>query len=267
MIYLGTLGRMVGIKCPSSQSVEPAPRYAFDQTIEGKIKARVRPIGRRTWSLGTSGATSPNEHSLLSQFAIGAWGTGPFWFLSADSLITNIMMPDESLCTPVHTDSLVSAGGPVKLSTDAWAGSSYQSADPAVAPLLLSRTAVPVTQGKKVTGSAWVRGTGAYVRLHWYGEGDAYLGLSIGNATSTPSVMTRVHVTGTPPAGAVSCRLLSSSALQVAQPAITWTDTLAEWGAGEGCSKAVVSTFSRDQVLAVQGNSFSNVSFTVTEVG
>ena len=265
-VYLGTLGRMIPIYSTPSAQLETEERYSFSTTLEGRRKAQVRPIGRRTWGLSAQFA-DPTEHSLLSQFANGAWGPGPFVFVPVDSVMTNLMTPDESLCIPTHTDSIVSAGGPVQLGSEGWSARSYQSADPGASPLLLSRTAVPVLPGKRVTGSAWVRGSGAYVRLHWYGEGDAYLGLSIGNATSTPSVMTRVQVTGTPPAGAVSCRLFSSSATQVTQPAVTWTDSLSEWGAGEGCPRAVVSAFSRDQVLAVQGNTYSNISFTVTEVG
>lgn len=263
MIYLGTLGRMVGVKCPSSQSVEPASRYGFDQTLEGRVKAQARPVGRRTWSLQLGEATTPQDHSTLSAFANGAWGPGPFVFVSADASVTNLLTPAQSVCDRSLVYGATLPGGPM-LCGDQWAAQSWM--DDPLNTIWFNRDSAPIWEGQTVTGSAWVLGAGARVQLQFYGpEGPmgVYQSDVWGNAVSP----VRSVLTMEAPAGATSVRLRAGGALRAAMPAITFTDTVQPWSDGQGCLKAVVSAFSRDQVLAVPGSTFSNVSFTVTEVG
>lgn len=270
MIYLGTLGRIVGIKCPSSQSVEPASRYVFEPTLEGKIKGQARPVGRRTWNLELSSATSPSEHSALSAFANGEWGIGPFIFVPVDAPHTNLLTPQASSCAET-TFATAKPGGPVNLGADGWAGASLTTptADPNGMYFGNSTELIPVLPGQPVTGSAWVQGAGARVRLNWYDMNGNYLSSFVASSNTATSTMARIHVIGTPPAGAAACRLLivGPAGMRAARPAVTWSNGLQPWADGQGCKKAVVSAFSRDQVLAVVGSTYSNVSFTVTEVG
>lgn len=267
MIYLGIPGRMVGIKCPAQQQVSFADRISTSTTLEGKVKAQIRPVGRRTWQASLSAASDPTDIGTVLGFLSGEWGAGPFWFVSADAPLINLMTPDESLCIPDATGATVSAGGPVQIDGVGWAGKSYQNSNPSGDPMLLSRTSIPVRHGSRVTGSAWVLGAGAFVRLHWYAADDSYLGLTLGAATTEASKMSRVHVTGTPPSGAATCRLLVSSALQVARPAVTWSDSVLPWGAGEGCPRAVLHGGSKDVTMAVADAVYGSISFTITEVG
>jgi len=271
MIYLGTLGRMVGIKCPSSQSVETAERYGFDQTLEGRVKAQAKPVGRRTWNLQLSQATTPQDHSALSAFANGAWGAGPFYFVPVDAPHTNLLSPAGASCMPgtaypVSSGGSVLEGGPVDLGADGWAARSWANAG-TVDFFLGYGEFIPVLPGQLITGSAWVQGAGASVRLRWYDSTGAYMSSSSIGSTGSAAGFTRVSVTESAPVGSAACLLVAVGASRVTRPAVTWTAQVQPWADGQGCSKAVVSGFSRDQVLAVVGNTYSNVSFTVTEVG
>lgn len=271
MIYLGTLGRMIGIKCPASQNVETEERYTFETTLEGRRKAQAKQATRRSWALRTTDATTPAETAVLTQFAQGAWGPGPFQFVPADAPHTNLMTPDGSLCLEQQRVEGVFRGGPVDLGLDGWSAQSLVASDPQVQTELYGSFAyTPVLSGVPVTGSAWISAASssqAYVRLYWRDSAGVILGTSASRGVSAAEGLTRVSVTAVPPAGAVAVQIVSLWAARLTRPALTWTRELHPWGSGQGCSKAVVSSMSSDLVLAVPGHTYSNVSFTVTEVG
>lgn len=265
MIYLGTLGRMIGIKCPASQNVSTEDRYSFQRTLEGRVKAQSKPIGRRTWSLKTSDATTPQEHSLLSQFANGAWGPGPFVFVPADAAHTNLLMPAVSTCDPKENyEATVRPAGPM-VTPDGIAPRSYLGTDSGV--MIFGRDRNPIIQGVPVTGSAYVLGDKARVRLNWYRADGSLLSQTDSTMSSTLGIVQRLHVTAVPPVGAAGVIVSVVGGLQACMPAMTWGDKLMPWSDGQGCVRSVVSAFSRSQVLAVPGHTFSNVSFTISEVG
>lgn len=270
MIHLGTLGRMIGIKCPASQNVEVEERYTFQTTLEGIRKAQVRPIGRRSWSLQTSDATTPAEHSLLAQFASGAWGPGPFWFLPADAPGLNIMSPGASLCAPgeyfLTSGVTVTEDAPM-LTPDGWAARSLLKNT--ANGLFLGTDRLPIIfGGPKITVSAYVRGVGGAVGVTFYDSAGGSLGTTYSSVKAGATDVVRSRLTLSPPSGAVSFRVVVNSAtVQVCWPAATFTDSVQPFGEGQGCAKAVVHAASRDLVLAVPGRTYSNVSFTVTEVG
>lgn len=264
-VYLGSLGRLVKLPYVGSQQVQAEERYNFSSTLEGKRKAQVKPKGPRTWDLSAD-HYRPNEHSLLSQFANGAWGNGPFVFVSADAPVSNMLTPAAASCDPALVNGATnSAGGPM-LTPDGWAGRSYMNSDPA--KLLWFGTGhTPVIPGMRVTVSAYLLGNGAAVRIYFYDATGVSLPSSTSTVSATAGTVVRSHVTREPPPGAVSCRVLAVNAIQGTRPAITWTPTLLDWADGQGCEKAVVHGVTRDQVLAVAGNTYSNLSFTVSEVG
>lgn len=265
-VYLGTLGRMIPIYSTPSAQLETEERYAFTRTLEGRRKAQVKPVGRRTWGLNAQFA-EPNEHSLLSQFANGVWGAGPFVFVSADAPVSNMLTPEVSTCGPAaKISSVITLAGPHYLGFGEYSARSLLNTDPSVI-MYFGSTRTPVAQGKAVTASAWVSGAGAAVRLFWYDSAGALITSVTSSVLATSTTTVRSWVTSVPPANAVACLVGAVNASRGAQPAITWSDTLLPWSDGQGCPKAVVSSMSRDQVLAAPGYTFSNLSFTVTEVG
>lgn len=267
MIYLGQLGRMIGVKCPASQQVQSEERYSFETTLEGARKAQVRQVGRRTWSLQTSDATTPEQVAALEQFSIGAWGPGPFVFVSADAPSSNLLTPEVSTCGPAaKIASVISLAGPHYLGNGEYAARSLLNTDPSVI-LYFGSTRVPLVDRRMVTASAWVSGAGAAVRVFWYDAAGAGLGSSTSSILATSTTTVRSWVSAVPPVGAAACLVGAVSAGRGAQPAITWSDELLPWADGQGCAKAVVHGTSRGLVLAGPNRTYSNLSYTVSEVG
>lgn len=266
-VYLGTLGRMVELWSTPSAQVESEDRYSFATTLEGRRKAQMRAVGRRTWQLNAQYA-DPKEHSLLSQFASGAWGPGPFVFVSADASHTNLLSPAAASCDPalITQTAFISNGGPVEVEPGVWAGRSYLNTSSSLNMTFPATT--PVVSGKPVTGSAWVRGAGMKVSISFWDAAGSFITNSTSSGTGVAGAWTRLSVTrSSVPVNAVRVSVYASGAGRGAMPAVTWTGTVQPWSDGQGCEKAVVTGFSRDQVLAVPGSTYSNLSFTVMEVG
>lgn len=276
MIYIGTLGRMIGIKCPASQQVTNADRYSFETTLEGRVKAQARPIGRRVWALGHSDATTPADTAILQDFANGAWGIGPFLFISAEAPVTNLLTPAvaegrESQPTPsnvlaTNPEYAVIAGGPVQLGDSDWAPASL-TVNPTYGVITFNLGIIPALEGVTVTGSVWVKGAGASVRLYWYNANGTYMQVTPAAGGGAGDKFTRLSVSARPPAGAAGVRVGVTQAVAATRPALTWTEKLQPWANGRGCEKAVVHDASNTLTLAALGQVYESSSFTVTEVG
>lgn len=274
-IYLGTLGRMVALKCPATQQQSLGDRFSFEPTLEGRIKAQALPEQRRSWTLATSDATTPAQQATLMGFASGSWGNGPFVFVSADAPVTNMLTPAAAACMEMRTNNaLVRPSGPVNLDAAGWEGRSIGADLPeggGVRPEIYFGTGdTPVLAGVPVTGSAYLDGSEAAIRVYWYRDGDPSPITSSTSSTSPGTGFRRISVTAMPPAGAIFCRLVAVGATRGTRPAITWTDRAFDWAAGEGCSKAVIHAMSKSLVLASRdprGGRYANLSYTITEVG
>lgn len=261
-VYIGSLGRMIKLPYVGSQQLQQEGRYTFKKTVEGKNTAQRVPRGHRSWAL-TADHFRANESATLQEFADGSWGRGPFWFLSADALVSNVLPPIAKVFGS-HVD-----GGPARLADGSWAPYSMKRSDGLAGTIqfVAATDDPPVVPGVPVTGSAWVYGASASVLLQWYSAAGTLLGSVASSGGGSSTIYSRVHVTGVPPLNTAYVRITARNALGATRPAITWTDSLQPYGDGQGCSKAVVHGVSRDQVLAVPGHTFSNLSFTVTEVG
>lgn len=270
--YLGMLGRLVPIYSNPTMDVSGDEAYAFTKTLEGRVKAQVRPVSRRSWELSAR-AASPTDVGTLNGFASGEWGMGPFVWVAPGAASVNLLTPEVARCGPQAVFSpTVSRAGPMSLGVDGWAGSSLTTSDP-TATLWVGATKapVPVIPGQPVTASAYMLGAGAKVRLHWYmGDGSLASQVVTSSGSGMAGTPQRLHVTAIPPAGAVSCTMSTTRALQIARPAITWTDKLFPWGDGQGCLNAVVSSIgSTVQAASLRdpGSNYSDMKFTITEVG
>lgn len=270
MMYLGTLGRMVAIKCPTAQRVAPAERYSFNTTLGGTVKAQVGPAGRRTWDIGLGQLSTPADVGAIMDFASGVWGSGPFWFVPADAPVVNLLTPYAASCDPA--DLSLSGGSellgspPMSLDGDGFAARSVWTNG---AGTVTFGGPVPIIPGQSVTGSAWVIGTGM-LRLVFVDSN----GTELSSVDSTPagwSTPQRLTATARAPRTASAVQLMIAGPIsQAARPAITWTNTAYEWGDGQGCHKAIVHNASRDLIKALhtpRAGRWSYVSFTVQEVG
>lgn len=271
--YLGTLGRLIPIYSNPSMDVTPTESYTFVRTLEGRVKGQARAVaGRRTWELSGRHAKA-SDVGTLEGFASGEWGMGPFVWVAPDAPAVNLLAPEVAMCGPLAVfSSTVSRTGPMALGDGIWSGSSLTTSDPnGTLWVAASKAPVPVLPGQPVTASAYVLGAGAKVRLHWVAaDGSAMNGTVTSAGTGTAGTPQRLHATGTPPVGAVSCTMSTTKALQITRPAITWTDRVFPWGSGRGCLKAVVSATGRTALGASSTNpngNYSDISFTITEVG
>ena len=267
MIYLGTPGRMVGISCPAEQRLSTDERYSFQTTLEGRVKAQVRPGGRRVWDLRLPSTSTPSEIATLAAFANGAWGPGPFWFVSADAPVVNLLSPGAASSDLAHI--LFNAGAQGGPWETPFGFAARSITNPSSATLYWD-TLVPVLPGQPVTGSAVVQGANARAGLFFYNSAGAWVATTHG-ARVSGSDPQRASVSGVVPEGAVSVRLfVSAEVTRASLPAITWTAQPFEWGDGQGCEKAVVLGGQRDLIQALDNPNygrFADYSFTVQEVG
>lgn len=273
MAYLGTFGRLVELKCPETQQVSFADRVSFETTLEGRVKSQSRPIGRRTWQLSTSPAATPQEQATILGFIAGEWGPGPFVFVSADAPLTNLLTPRAATCAETVFPESATNGGPMALGDGQYAGRSLTTLNSTPSGMYFGGSGneglVPVLPDMPVTGSAWLQGVGAKIRLNWYDANGSYLSSFVASSESAGAGVQRLSVTGVPPSGAASCRLLAvgPAGMRGTRPAVTWTEKARDWGPGEGCSKATIHGATKDVTLAAPGAVYAGLSFTVTEVG
>lgn len=269
-VYLGSLGRLVELRCPSSQAVGVDDGTTFEMTLEGVVQAQVRPVRvRRSWGLGV-GAGTPADIANILAFSAGEFGNGPFVWVSADAPVTNLLTPDVSVCgESAVVGATVAQGGPLNLPGGGVAGRSLLNSNTAQ-NMYFGSAIVPVIPGQPVTGSAYVVGAGSKVGLNFHDAAGAYITNALSTGTGTAGATTRLSVTATAPANAASCVPFGQSTTQGARPAVTWTTQVFDWQPGEGCTKAILSGLSRDLVLALRDPSsgrYSNLSCTITELG
>ena len=267
--YLGQLGRLVKVKCPSNQSTERSERYTFSRTLEGRVKAQLSPLSRRSWTVDVSTAT-PSDMGALMAFVLGEWGDGPFVWVAEGAAVTNMLTPEVGACGPAAVvSSTVSMAGPLQLPDGSWAGRSLSN--PAPSPTLrFGPDTTPVIPGGKVTASAFVVGAGSKVGVQFRNASGAVLSQFTSAQTGVAGGTTRLAVTATAPATAASCTVYATGTTLAARPALTWTEQVMEWGEGQGCTKAVITAPSQRLVLALADplyGRYSDVSFTIQEVG
>lgn len=267
--YLGTLGRLIPIYSNPSMKVSGIPARSFQTTLEGRVKAQVRPVGRRVWSLSAAYA-SPGELAALLDFANGVWGNGPFVWVPPTAPAINLLAPEVASCglaTVMRPE--VTVIGPLLLPDGSWAGRSLANSNTALG-MYFGPSTVPVIPGMQVTASAYLVGAGSRCVVQFFNAAGVFISSASSAASGVAGTATRLAVTATVPALAVACAVIGSSATQGARPALTWTDHANEWGPGEGCDKAIVEAVDRTALTGstdVRGRRDSNISFTIREVG
>lgn len=269
-VYVGHLGRMIELKCPSTQSLGLEDRVSFGTTLGGRKVGQVQPgIPKRVWQNQLSDASTPDQIGAVMAFINGEWGIGPFVFVSADAPVTNMLSPAVASCDPkAGLAATNAADGPMSI-PGGWAGRSIRNSNPSL-DLWFGLEDTPVIPGVQVTASAYVLGAGAAVRVYWLDATGASLGSATSTVVATAGAAVRSWITADPPAGSASCRVRAINATQGSRPALTWSDALLQWADGQGCPKAIIHGASRNLIMASRdprGGRYSNLSFTATEVG
>ena len=266
MEYLGSLGRLVALSCPSEERVQPAPRYTEEFTVEGRRRVQVRPASPRVWDLSV-GVATPAELAALSGFVTGAWGPGPWHWVPVQAQLGNLLTPREAQLVErasVSSTSIQDAG-PVRDADGLWSPRSVTvSIDSGWVALARD---VPVVPGLPFTFSCDVQGgfTAGQVHVQFYDAAGGSVGLVTGTAPNAG--MRRVSATSVVPSGAVSAIVgVRSQTLVATRPQATWTPGPVPWSAGHGCRSAVVDGWSEDLLATNSYGTYSNASFSIMEV-
>lgn len=264
-VYLGRLGQMVPVECGAEQ-VSAAPRHQFESSLEGRVFAQVIPEARRAWQLRIGVASALGT---LSDFVSGAWGAGPFVWVSDEASAGNVLTPAQAGFTEVPADMVLA--GPRRDSDGVWAAQSLRSTySGAAGARVLSD--VPVVSGVPVTASLDVSrvpaGAAPRIVLRTVTATGGFHQSVVATGDAVDG-MQRVSATLVPDDLVVSARLYIMSDVEfLMRPQITWTASPVPFHPGAGCAQAVVDDLSSTVLSAVRGQRvLSDVSYMVQEVG
>lgn len=269
MTYIGSLGRMIGLRCASSLRIEHGDRYTLSRTVEGGVRAQVRPVAPRQWSVGWGDLSTPADLAVLQDFANGAWGSGPWWFLSDEAVNTNILTPRQALLLErEHRDDLIN-GGPVSVSDGSIAPTSIILGQSNTQSIPVFRR-LPAIPGQSMTWTADVEGDGMVAPQIWMTFYNVN-GVGIRGHYGTGEVrggVQRVSVSSVAPEGThrvdVGVRLNTT---RFTRPQLTWTETAPPlFSEGRGCASAVVHQVRQGVVLTWPEKTLLNADFVVSEV-
>lgn len=265
MEYLGTPGRMIGIRCNTRETVQGSSRYATSTTVEGHRRAQAISSSPREWSISWD-TSSPDEISAVSAFAVGAWGNGPWHWVSSQAHAGNMLTPREALLLDRSPVTGLVDGGPVIASDGTWAPRSLIIAIPGTAAVYMRN--IPVIPGTSVTYSADViRRTGIPgLTVGFYDAAGDPSGALAGGGTGTTGVQ-RISISGVVPEGAVTMGLgVRTEVATLTRPQVTWTPGPVPWSGGHGCRAAIVDGLSEDLITANRHGTLAETSFIIREV-
>lgn len=273
--YIGPLGGLVAIECPSSLRAASERPASTRVTTSGVVRQQVSRRASREWDVQW-GAARPEQIANLAAIVAGEFGLGPFWFVDPWAQVTNLLAPRASMLEG-EPPAGMSLGGPVNLADGSRAGRSWVVANPATVHHVnyldgvLHR--IPVRNGQTATGTVHASGAGSVdLRLQWYDAASNFLSNTAWTSHTPGSAVTRLHVYGNPPVGAHSASVQVRGANRITRPALTWTSFVAEWHVGQGApSVAIPATLAQDIILATREarshGRMASVSTTIREVG
>jgi hypothetical protein len=275
----------------------PHPGRGIDATlrIESQVKATIgggqavdrAPGGRRTYELDWA-SLSPEQHSSVEEFWLGAKGPGPFALLdpwrrnhltAAQSSATSVTN-DTTGFTPSASETLASVTTPVRRGPRALAWTIPSSA---AGILTLTppagMTAWPTPALAVWTFSAWLRGGGtdpivtAGSDIVWLDSAGAALSTSTGGTIATASgAYAQISQTATAPANAVSFSLrlrvtpasiATSTIVYVDQPQLDLYNGVRAWVLGTGIPLVSCTTSDTSYRKPIK----RGASLTLAEVG
>lgn len=265
MEYLGDLGRLVPLRCASTESIGSEPRYVVRSTVEGARRAQIVPGMPRTWSVDWDLA-HPGEGAALQGFTAGAWGPGPWHWVSVQAQHENLLTPREAMLLDYETSGYLALGGSVHVHGIRSPLSLLHNRASYFTPVFRN---IPVLPGRALTWAAEINSSGGVAPRLYLRLLDAN-GATISNHYGTGAVSSavqRVSVTVTPPSNAVSIIAgLDYTTTRMIRPQVTWTDGPVEYGPGHGCRSAIIDAPSSSVLLSTRELSYSNHGFTVMEV-
>lgn len=254
--YIGAPARMLPLLWANPAPVKRPTRYAV-QEAAGKRWAFVSaPAGARCreWTLDMTG-TQREMHPVL-QLAAGHFGDGPWWLVTDEAAMTNVLTPAQSML-----EGIANAGAAETV--DGVSALSVVGGAPVTIADL-----VPAIPGEPVTVS--VNASGATVLSVQPVNAEGFAVGPAKTVTATGELMQRIHATILAlPAGArgVSIRARGYSAL--ACPQVVWSEEPAAWDVGLGSDSVIIEESSSTHAgfEFYTRDWWRSLSLTIREVG
>lgn len=253
--YLGTTARMVPVAPASAQSearpdrfvVQEAAsrRWAFDTTRRGGVQAR-------SWAVDLA-LLDAGEMAALDEFVQGAWGPGPFRWVSCAAHDTNVLTPAQSILAGLDAGSGMDTAG----------GYAPRSVLGPGAVVLAEQ--VPVIPGQPVTVAVDVTGAAELTVVFRNGAGGV---VSAPAREATGTLAQRLSYTAlSVPAMARSVDVQVSGHLRASRPRVTWTAELRPWAPGRGAESVVIQSGVADPLALNRAGGYWSGSLSLVEVG
>lgn len=266
MEYLGSLGRLVPLRCASAEGMSFGPRYSTRTTVEGVRRAQLVPAQPRTWDV-TWDLAYTGDVAALSGFADGAWGAGPWHWVPIQAHQGNLLTPREASLVDFVPASYWAGAGPVM-------DAEGQLVPRSLAVSLASGWAapwrdIPVLPGRRVTWAADVAGTDGPALAMAFFDAEGVQVAGFYGTSRAGAGARRVSMSATPPSLAASVRVGVQPAVSVlTRPQVTWTTGQVPFSRGHGCRSAVLDGFEESLLYAAdqRRGAFTAHQFTVMEV-
>lgn len=281
-MMLEVAGQQIPVKCEAVAEREWSRPSSMQASINNTPwgVAPQRPI--MAWTL-TFRLARPHELAMFLRLVYGEFGPGPFRLVDSTAAATNVLSASVSMLEPFFSIPGQTVSGPVELDDGTWAGRHLVSSGASMTPGW-NFAAMSPGAGKPVTDSAFVQSpTPVRLRALWY-TADPSAPVVVGNTVTVAAPgsgpLGRVHATFTVPptitptgsvAAAVSrvgFQVLDTA--RIAAPAISWTDSLTEWGMGGSPRHVVLDPPSASTIQAARsarGPRLLNLKMTAREVG
>ena len=253
--YLGTTARMVPVASASAQSEARPERFVVQQAASRRWAfdtARRGGVQGREWAVDL-GLLDAAEMSAMDEFVQGAWGPGPFRWVSCAAHDSNVLTPGQS------TLAALDAGAGM----DTASGWSPRSVLGPGSVLLAER--VPVIPGRPVTVAVDVSGAATLTVVFRNGTGGV-----VSTQTRTAVGTLAQRLTYTAPSVLATARTVDvqvSGHTRASRPQVTWTADARPWAPGRGAEAVVIQSGVADPVVINPAGGYWSGSLSLIEVG
>lgn len=255
--WIGTLAHMQRFGWPTSLKTSAPSRYTL-QSAAGMTWAFVNsPLTprNREWSLDLSASNA--DSAVLEAFLQGAYGDGPFHFITEEAALTNVLTPAQSLLAGVSNSGYLITSDGTLAPASVVGGAEVVLAD-----------RVPALPGQPLTVSVDAAGFTELVI-----QPQTVTGANAGGAKTVRaegSLMQRVHAfIPALPATARSIKISARGFTALARPQVVWASQPAPWELGAGADSVILTEGSTSYGHFEMGQRefWREISLTVKEVG
>lgn len=239
-------GVAIPVEGESNADIDWSQPFSVDASIDNTpwgVRPQ-RPVMQ--WNLSWD-VSRPDQYAMLLRLVYGEFGPGPFRLVDSTAAATNALSASVSMLEPFVDNDVpgVTVSGPVALDDGTLAGRHLLAAFATLTPGW-NFTAMSPGAGKPVTVSSYAQSlTGVRIRPLWYTANPAdpaVVGPTVTRAVAASGPLTRIHTTalvpssitpsGGSPAPVARVGISVVDTVRIAAPAISWTDSMTEWGMG-----------------------------------